>query len=77
MSTKTGLIIHLVAKIAWAALFVSGLLLVVFGQAEKGATVFVLGCSMWVATRAISEGLNSTAVLHGLWKNKDNSDSDE
>ena len=76
MSTKTGLIIHLVAKIAWAALFVSGLLLVVFGQAEKGATVFVLGCSMWVATRAISEGLNSTAVLHGLWKNKD-SDSDE
>jgi len=77
MSPKTGLVLSLVTKIAWAALFVSGLVLVVFGQAEKGATVFILGCSIWVATRAISEGLSATHLLLQLGKNKGDTDEEE
>lgn len=76
MTTKTGLVIHLVAKIAWAALFVSGLIMTVFGQTEKGAVVFVLGTAMWVATKAISEGLSATQLLLQMGK-KDKDDSEE
>jgi len=72
--TKTTIIVHLVTKIAWAALFVSGLLMVLLGQAEKGAAVFVLGCSIWVATKAINEGIMATHTLINLNKNSDEDD---